>query len=100
MRRSPFRKNFCRPLVTRTRVLRAIEELMCGLNPRAGSLAGGKSRSAGAIVSSIENPVFLDIFKAVEDGAHRAAYELIAAYRDYISGRLPASVRGRPGIPP
>jgi DNA-binding LacI/PurR family transcriptional regulator len=78
---------------TRARVLRAIEELKYSPNLHARSLAGGKSRSIGVIVSNIENPFFLDIYKAVEEGAHGAGYELIMANTDYSSERLVTSVR-------
>ncbi len=78
---------------TRARVLKAIEELKYSPNLLARSLAGGKSRSIGVIVSNIENPFFLDIYKAVEEGAHRAGYELVMANTDYSSERLVTSVR-------
>jgi LacI family transcriptional regulator len=78
---------------TRARVLKAIEELRYSPNLHARSLAGGKSHSIGVIVSNIENPFFLDIYKAVEAGAHEAGYELIMANTDYSSERLVTSVR-------
>jgi LacI family transcriptional regulator len=78
---------------TRARVLKAIEELKYSPNLHARSLAGGKSRSIGVIVSNIENPFFLDIYKAVEEGAHGAGYELVMANTDYNSERLVTSVR-------
>ena len=67
---------------TRTRVMRAVEELKYRPNLHARSLAGGKSRSIGVIVSNIENPFFLDIYKAVETGAHTQGYEVIMANTD------------------
>ena len=78
---------------TRARVLKAIEELKYSPNLHARSLAGGKSRTIGVIVSNIENPFFLDIYKAVEEGAHTAGYELVMANTDYDSERLVTSVR-------
>jgi DNA-binding LacI/PurR family transcriptional regulator len=78
---------------TRARVLKVIDELRYSPNLHARSLAGGKSRSIGVIVSNIENPFFLDIYKAVEEGAHRAGYELIMANTDYSSERLVTSAR-------
>ncbi len=78
---------------TRARVLKAIEALKYSPNLHARSLAGGKSRSIGVIVSNIENPFFLDIYKAVEAGAHSAGYELVMANTDYSSERLVTSVR-------
>jgi DNA-binding LacI/PurR family transcriptional regulator len=78
---------------TRTRVTKAIEELKYHPNLHARSLAGGKSRSIGVIVSNIENPFFLDIYKAVEAGAQAAGYELIMANTNYRSEQLVTSVR-------
>ncbi|HUB82103.1 MAG TPA: LacI family DNA-binding transcriptional regulator [Bryobacteraceae bacterium] len=78
---------------TRARVLRAIEELKYHPNLHARSLAGGKSRSIGVIVSNIENPFFLDIYKTVEAGAHSSGYEIIMANTDYRSEQLVASIR-------
>ncbi len=78
---------------TRARVMKTIEELKYSPNLHARSLAGGKSRSIGVIVSNIENPFFLDIYKAVEAGAHSASYEIIMANTDYSPERLTTSVR-------
>ena len=78
---------------TRARVMKAVEELKYSPNLHARSLAGGKSRSIGVIVSNIENPFFLDIYKAVEIGAHEAGYELVMANTDYSSERLLTSIR-------
>src|ERR1035438_6801087 len=64
---------------TRTRVMRVIEELKYHPNLHARTLAGGKSRSIGVIVSNIENSFFLDIYKAVETGAHTEGYEVFMA---------------------
>jgi LacI family transcriptional regulator len=78
---------------TRARVMKAVEELKYHPNLHARSLAGGKSRSIGVIVSNIENPFFLDIYKAVESGAHTAGYEVIMANTDYRSEQLVSSIR-------
>jgi DNA-binding LacI/PurR family transcriptional regulator len=78
---------------TRTRVLKTIEELKFSPNPHARSLAGGKSRSIGVIVSNIENPFFLDIYKELETRAHASGYELVMANTDYSSERLLTSIR-------
>lgn len=78
---------------TRARVLKAVEELKYSPNLHARSLAGGRSRSIGVIVSNIENPFFLDVYKAVETGAHAAGYEVIMANTDYSSERLVTSIR-------
>ena len=76
----------------RSRVLRAIEQLKYSPNLSARFLATGTSRSIGVIVSNIENPYFLDIYKAVETGARRAGYEVIIANPGYSPERLAASV--------
>jgi len=78
---------------TRARVLKVIAELKYSPNLHAQSLAGGRSRSIGVIVSNIENPFFLDVYKTVEAGAHAAGYELIMANTDYSSERLVTSIR-------
>ena len=59
---------------TRARVLRVMQELKYSPNLHAQSLAGGRSRTLGVIVSNIENPFFLDVYKTVEAGAHAAGY--------------------------
>lgn len=78
---------------TRSRVMRAVEELRYHPNLHARSLAGGKNRSIGVIISNIENPFFLDIYKAVESGAHASGYEVLMANTDYRSEQLVASIR-------
>ncbi|MEP6918426.1 MAG: LacI family DNA-binding transcriptional regulator [Acidobacteriota bacterium] len=78
---------------TRARVLKAIEAFSYSPNPHARSLASGKSRSIGVIVSNIDNPFFLDVYRAVETRAHDAGYEVIMANTDYRSERLVTSVR-------
>jgi LacI family transcriptional regulator len=78
---------------TRARVLKAVEELNYHPNLHARSLAGGQSRSLGVIVSNIENPFFLDIYKSVEIGARAAGYDVILANTDYAAERLVTSIR-------
>jgi LacI family transcriptional regulator len=68
---------------TQARVLKVMEELKYSPNLHAQSLAGGRSRSLGVIVSNIENPFFLDVYKTVEAGAHAAGYEVIMANTGY-----------------
>jgi LacI family transcriptional regulator len=78
---------------TRARVLKAIEAFKYSPNLHARSLAGGRSRSIGVIVSNIDNPFFLDVYRAVETRAHDAGYEVIMAHTDYTSERLVSSIR-------
>lgn len=78
---------------TRARVLKAVKELRYSPNLHARSLAGAPSRSIGVIVSNIENPFFLDVYKAVETAAHAAGFEVIMANTDYSPERLVTSIR-------
>jgi len=78
---------------TRSRVIKAIEELKYHPNLHARTLAGGKSRTIGVIVSNLENPFFFDIYKTVESGAHARGFEAVMANTDYRSEQLVASVR-------
>jgi len=78
---------------TRTRVLKAIEELKYHPNLHARHLAGGKSRTIGVILSNMENPFFFDIYKTVENDAHARGYEVVVANTDYRSEQLVSSIR-------
>ena len=78
---------------TRARVLKVIQEVKYSPNLHAQSLAGGRSRSLGVIVSNIENPFFLDIYKTVEAGAHAAGYDVIMADTGYSPEGLVSSIR-------
>src|SRR5271156_4796298 len=78
---------------TRTRVMKAIEELKYHPNLHARNLAGGKSRTLGVIASNMENPFFFDIYKTIESDAHARGYEVVVANTDYKSEQLVASIR-------
>jgi DNA-binding LacI/PurR family transcriptional regulator len=78
---------------TRARVLKVVEALNYHPNLHARSLARGKSRSIGVIVSNIENPFFLDIYKAVEVRAHAQGFDVIMANTGYRSTQLVTSIR-------
>lgn len=77
---------------TRARVQKAVRELKYHPNIHARTLAGGKSRSLGMIVSNLENPFFLDIFRALEADARRQGYEVVVANTDYLPRRLVSNV--------
>lgn len=83
--------------VTRARVLRAIEELNYTPNVHAQALAGGKSRTLGLIVSNLENPFFLDIYRSLETAARRSGHEVLVASTDYDRERLATAVRNMIG---
>src|SRR6478672_4089758 len=78
---------------TRARVIKAIEELKYHPNLHARTLAGGKSRTLGMIVSNLENPFFFDIFRTVENDAHAQGYEVVVAHTEYRPEQLAARVR-------
>jgi DNA-binding LacI/PurR family transcriptional regulator len=78
---------------TRTRVMKAITELKYHPNLHARSLAGGLSRTIGVVVSNLDNPFFLDVYRAVESDCHAKGYEVLVANTSYNPDQLAASVR-------
>lgn len=78
---------------TRARVMKAAEELNYHPNLHARSLARGKTRLLGIIVSNMENPFFLDIYRTLEADARSRGYEVVVANTDYQSEQLVASVQ-------
>lgn len=78
---------------TRARVMAAIERFKFSPDLNARSLAAGKNRCLGIIVSNLENPFFLDIYKAAESGARDAGYDVLIASTGYNPESLAASVR-------
>jgi DNA-binding LacI/PurR family transcriptional regulator len=72
--------------------MKAVADLNYHPNLHARTLAGGKSRTIGIIVSNLENPFFLDIFRSVEGLAHARGYELLVANTDYNSEQLVKSI--------
>jgi LacI family transcriptional regulator len=78
---------------TRARVMRAVAELKYHPNLHARTLAGGRSRTIGMIVSNMENPFFFDIFRQLEADALAAGLEVVVANTDYQPARLVSSIR-------
>lgn len=78
---------------TRARVMKAVAELNYHPNLHARTLAGGRSRTLGIVVSNMENPFFFDVFKSVENNALTRGYEVVAANTDYQPERLLSSIR-------
>ncbi|HKF21102.1 MAG TPA: LacI family DNA-binding transcriptional regulator [Candidatus Angelobacter sp.] len=78
---------------TRARVMRAASELKYHPNLHASSLARGRSRTLGIIVSNMENPFFFDIFRTLESDAHAKGYQVVVANTDYQSEQLVTSIR-------
>lgn len=85
---------------TRARVLKAVKELNYHPNLHARRLAGGKNCTLGMVVSNLENPFFLDIFRALETEAHQHGYEVLVANTDYRPQRLAAAVNAMMGRRP
>jgi DNA-binding LacI/PurR family transcriptional regulator len=77
----------------RARVLRAVSELHYHPNIHARTLARGRSRTLGMIVSNLRNPFFLDIFQALETDAHERGFEVMVANTDYRPEQLLTHVR-------
>jgi len=78
---------------TRTRVMKAVAELKYHPNLHARSLAGGRSRTVGVIVSNLDNPFFLDVYRTVESDCHAQGFEVVVANTAYSSEQLVSSVR-------
>lgn len=78
---------------TRERVMKVVEELNFHPNMMARSLAGGRNRNIGLIVSDIQNPFFLDIYKSLEKEARAQGYEVIVANTHNCRDQLASSLR-------
>lgn len=77
---------------TRARVQKAIKDLKYQPNLNARTLAGGRSHTLGLIVSNLENPFFLDIFRTLDAKAQESGYEVLVSSTDYTPRRLISSV--------
>ena len=78
---------------TRARVMKAVAELNYHPNLHARTLAGGRSRTLGIVVSNMENPFFFDVFQSLETAALAHGYEVVAANTSYQPERLVSSIR-------
>jgi LacI family transcriptional regulator len=78
---------------TRVRVMSVAESVRYCPNFHARTLARAKSRSVGVIVSNIENPFFLDVYRTIEAAARAEGYEIIMANTDYCGEQLATSLR-------
>jgi LacI family transcriptional regulator len=78
---------------TRVRVMKAIADLKYHPNLHARSLAGAVSKTIGVIVSNLDNPFFLDVYRAVESDCRANGYEVVVANTLYRPEQLAASVR-------
>ena len=73
--------------------MKAVAELNYYPNLHARTLAGGKSRTLGMIVSNMENPFFFDIYRTLEATAHARGYEVVIANTDYRPEQLVKNIR-------
>lgn len=62
---------------TKNRVLRAAEKLQYRPNYSAQAVRTGKTKSIGLVLPNLQNPLFPEIAKAVENSAHQAGYSVI-----------------------
>ena len=77
----------------RVRVLKAIEKCSYYPNAHARSLASGKSKIIGLVVSDITNPFFPELVKAIEAVAFEKGYDVILSNTDYNTERTSHYVR-------
>ncbi len=82
---------------TRERIRRVAERMRYRPDIHARTLAGGRPRTLGLIVSNLQNPFFLDIFQVVEGQARRHGYEVVVANTAYDPQRLASAVRWMQG---
>lgn len=78
---------------TRARVMKVVADLNYHPNLHARSLAAGKSRTLGIVVSNMENPFFYDIVCELESAAHSRGYEIVVANTNYQAEQLVKSIR-------
>jgi LacI family transcriptional regulator, galactose operon repressor len=82
---------------TRKRVLNAVKELNYYPNLHARSLAGGRSRTLGVIVSNLGNPFFVDVFQAMDSAARASGYDVLVEQTGYRVSQLRTGVRSMLG---
>jgi LacI family transcriptional regulator len=71
----------------RQRVLTAVEKCSYYPNAQARSLASGKSRIIGLVISDIANPFFPELVKAIESAAFEKGYDVMLANTNYNTER-------------
>ena len=78
---------------TRKRVLAAMEELNYTPNLQARSLVSGQTKTLGIIVSNLENPFFIELFRLLELHARGGGYDVLLANTNYNPDQLARTVR-------
>ena len=71
----------------RLRVNQAIERSRYYPNAHARSLASGKSKIIGLVISDIANPFFPDLVKAIEEAAFERGYDTVLSNTNYDTER-------------
>jgi DNA-binding LacI/PurR family transcriptional regulator len=82
---------------TRKRVLRVAKQLRYYPNLHARSLAGGKSRTIGIIVSNLDNPFFVDVIRHLELLADQRGLDTVVSATHYEPERLRKHVKSMLG---
>ena len=77
----------------RKRVLEAIERHNYYPNAHARSLASGRSRTFGLVVSDISNPFFPEMVKSIEEAAYEGGYDVVLSNTNYDAARTSHYVR-------
>jgi DNA-binding LacI/PurR family transcriptional regulator len=78
---------------TREKVLRAIERCNYYPNAHARTLASGRSKMIGLLVSDISNPFFPELVKSIEAAAFERGYDLVLSNTNYEPERTSHYVR-------
>ncbi len=82
------------PVAAKTRqcVLKAVARLGYTPNLNARALAAQDSGTLGVVVSNLDNPFFLDVYRGLEAEARRVGREVLLASTGYDPSRLVAAV--------
>lgn len=71
----------------RARVMQSIEQCRYYPNAHARSLASGKSRILGLVISDIANPFFPELVKAIEAAAYNRGFDVVLSNTNYDTER-------------
>jgi LacI family transcriptional regulator len=83
---------------TKKRVLEAMRELNYEPNFYAQTLARGRSKTIGIIISDILNPFFAEIAQIVQENALRRGYQVLISVTDFSIERLHNALRHMIGM--
>lgn len=77
----------------RARVMRAVEKCRYYPNAHARTLASGRSRIIGLVISDIANPFFPELVKSIEAAAFERSYDIVLSNTNYDTERTSHYVR-------